>query len=261
MLIFPQGFTLVQDILVLILSSLTSIPVLGFFDILKKRGIVTQEFVRKMVHILAASILLVSFLFYSGEWFSPYINALAPAGYVLVLYLIGSGRIKNEQYIRLLSRTGKPDELLRGTFYYMVGLLFVTLFCWSSYPHLPIHSPVSVVYITILAFGDGFADIIGRKMDRWRFTILSEKSVPGSISFFLASLVTSFTALYLFGYNLQINALLVIITIFLATIVEAISPKEMDNILLLGAVLFSMVLLKPFFAESASWSIIYIHTP
>jgi dolichol kinase len=160
-----------------------------------------------------------------------------------------------------MSRSGDPRELLRGTFYYACVGVVVTLFFWTSYPPTTSSSPISIVIISTLALGDGFADIVGRKVNRMNFKILAKKSVPGTLTMFISSIITCIFGFLFFGYNLHSVFLLSLAAILFATIVEAASPRETDNITIPIAVILTFVVLAPILTPTVPWSAFYIHLP
>ncbi|MFW9991570.1 MAG: diacylglycerol/polyprenol kinase family protein [Candidatus Odinarchaeota archaeon] len=261
MQIFPEDLALVQDITVLIIGLVIIFLVIAVGDLLKKKGMATSYFTRKLIHILVGTIYLLSWLFMSGQWFSPYIASVGPGLFSLLFFLIGTGIIRNEQFIVSMSRSGEANELLRGTFYYTVFMVIASLFFWSNYPLTADSSPVSVILILTLAFGDGLADVIGRKANRMKFKIFAEKSIPGTLTMLLSSLITSFAVLALFGYDILAMGMLTVIVILVATIVEACSPSESDNVTIPLSIIIVFVVLTPLLYPSAPWVVFNINMP
>ncbi|UCG90377.1 MAG: phosphatidate cytidylyltransferase [Candidatus Heimdallarchaeota archaeon] len=259
--IFPKELAFMQDILVLILTIVLIILFISLNFWFRKKGITSQYVTRKLIHLTAGPTLLISFIFYSGQWFSPYIASIAPGIFVILFLLIGSGKIKSEHFVQSMSRSEDPRELLRGTFYYVLVGVFVTIFCWTSIPLTEHSSPVSIVVVSTLAFGDGLADIVGRKINRMKFKVFAEKSVPGSLAMFISSLLSCFFFLVIFGYNLESTVLLSVLAILAGTGAEALSPSEVDNISVSLATIIVFALLAPILAPSASWAVFYVYLP
>lgn len=259
--ILPVEFALIQDILVLIVVLIAVLLFITFNYLMRKKGIISQYFSRKIIHICAGPTFILSFIFYSGSWFSPYIAAILAGTFVLLFFLIGSEIVENEQFVKSMSRSGNPRELLRGTFFYALVGGIVTLFFWTSYPQTSSSSPVSIVIIATLAIGDGFADIVGRKVNKMNFKILAKKSVPGTLTMFIFSIITCFFGFLFFGYDLETVFWLSLAAVLFATIIEAVSPSETDNITIPIAVILTFVVLTPILAPTAPWSVFYIHLP
>jgi dolichol kinase len=92
-------------------------------------------------------------------------------------------------------------------------------------------SPAACIGIYALAFGDGFAGLIGRLFGKIRPTFLFGKSVEGSLA--------CFTATFISAYLVSQNYLVSLCAAFTATAVEALPLEDYDNValpLVVGAV-------------------------
>jgi len=150
---------------------------------------------------------------------------------VLLFIGIGSGKVKNEAFVASMSRSGDPRELLRGTLYYAIMIVIVTVL-WFYVPA----NPMAFVILGCLAGGDGLADVIGRKYGGERkFGIGgAEKTIAGSIGMFLGSFLFSYILIAIFSlefavFNLVTLLLPILVISLVATFVEAISPPNLDN--------------------------------
>jgi dolichol kinase len=85
-------------------------------------------------------------------------------------------------------------------------------------------SPVAAIAIYALAFGDGFASLVGRIFGRLRPRFMMGKSIEGSAACCIAVLISA----YLVSSNIVV-ALLAAVT---ATVVEALPLEDYDNIAL-----------------------------
>lgn len=261
MKILPTEFSLLQDILVMIISFFISILFFYFTDWLKKKEIASQYFTRKLIHLALGPIFLITFLCYSGEWFSPWIAVTIPIIYFIAIVLINLEIIKIDQLTTTMSRSGDPRELLRGIAYYLVVVIIVCIIGWTSYPLMSWYSPLSIFVISILAIGDGLADIVGRKVDRLKFKIFAEKSVPGSVAMFLSSLIGCLAFLAVFGFDVLPMTFLTLTIILIATIVEAFSPGDLDNITVPLSTVIAFLLLTPLLVSSVEWSLLSLPLP
>ena len=85
-----------------------------------------------------------------------------------------------------------------------------------------------------MAYGDSLAALVGTRYGRHIYRIFGKKSVEGSVTMFVGSLVAFglsiiyFSYMYGFGLGGQLRPLLAVATV--ATAVEAISPRGLDNI-------------------------------
>ena len=261
MKILPAQFSLLQDVIILVISFIISILFFYFTDLIKKKGLASQYFTRKLIHLALAPIFLFTFLLYSGEWFSPWIAVIIPTVYFIAILLINLDIIKISKLTTTMSRSGDPRELLRGIAYYLIVVIIVCIVGWSSYPLLSWYSPLAIFIISILAVGDGLADIIGRKVDRYKFKIFAEKSIPGSVAMFISSLFACLAFLAVFGYDVISMVFLTIIIVGIATIVEALSPGDLDNITVPLATFIVFIVITPLVLTSVEWSLLSLPLP
>jgi len=109
------------------------------------------------------------------------------------LVAIGAKWIDNPAAVKAISREGDPSELLRGPLYYVLVMITATLAFWRS-------SPVGLVVIALMCFGDGLADVVGRRFGRnhkWPFN--PSKSYAGSAAMFIAGLACAVALLAIFS--------------------------------------------------------------
>jgi dolichol kinase len=186
---------------------------------------------------------------------------IVPLLFAAQFSLIGFGIIRNEPFVNSMSRSGDPRELLRGTLYYAIIMIIAALFFFVTLPLSDDYGPVAIVTLMILAFGDGFADIVGRTMDKMTFIVFSKKSVPGTIAMLIASLVGAFLGLIIFGFDLGDLGLITVIACLVATIVEVASPRETDNFTIPVAVILTFFILTPILLPDVTWELFKVHTP
>ena len=85
-------------------------------------------------------------------------------------------------------------------------------------------SPAAAIAIYALAFGDGFASLVGKFFGKWRPAFLCGKSVEGSLACFAAVLISAYTVCG----NMRI-AMIAAVT---AMLVEALPLEDYDNMVL-----------------------------
>jgi phytol kinase len=85
-----------------------------------------------------------------------------------------------------------------------------------------------------MAYGDSLAALVGTRHGRHGYRVFGKKSIEGSAAMFVGSLAAFglsliyFSYIYGFGLGSQLMPLLAVAAV--ATVVEAISPKGLDNI-------------------------------
>lgn len=139
----------------------------------------------------------------------------------------------NDEAVRTMTRTGNKKELLKGPLYFTIVMIIMgTLF---------LNTPVAITSMSFLGWGDGVAPVIGKKYGRTEYKIFCRKSLQGSIAFF----VFGFLAAALFNYILlgELKFGVLLICGITATIMEAASPRDMDNIFIPAVVALLYLLL------------------
>ncbi len=235
------------DIFALLLTFLAILILIRINDMLRKREIIPIFVSRKVIHIFAAPIFLVCWLLFSGDYFSRYFAAVVPLLFVLLFIAIGTGLMKNEEFVNTMSREGDPKELLKGTLFYALIMVFASIFLWyvpvdaTLQPTWIVFVPTAILIFGPLAGGDGFADLIGRRYGKRKFHIFADKSIIGTISMFIFSLLFTLGLLFVFWLALDplyasvnVTALIIpiVVVTLVSTIIELLSPRNMDNLLI-----------------------------
>lgn len=109
------------------------------------------------MHTLAGPLFILCWPFFSASPYAQYVAAVVPALNGTRLLLAGHGIIQDQRAVNAMTRTGDPQELLRGPLYYTIVLMAVTAVYWRE-------SPVGLVITALMCGGDGLADIVGRRL-------------------------------------------------------------------------------------------------
>ena len=120
-----------------------------------------------------------------------------------------------------MSRTGDRRDLLKGTLYFVI----VAMICGTLY----YKQFAGVLAMAMLGWGDGLAPIIGTRYGKLKYRVLSDKSVEGSLAFLVGSIFAGLFFVRLIVPE-SFDATKIVTIAVIATIVEGISPKEVDNI-------------------------------
>ena len=105
---------------------------------------------------------------------------------VLVIFFWRPGGLWKQGFEAMAREENYRYGILVGPLIYIVAIeLCVLLF--------PVH--ISAMCIGIMAFGDGFSTIIGRNFGKHRHWIDPNKTIEGSIGFFIAALLYALTVL------------------------------------------------------------------
>ncbi len=235
---FP-GLDLVWDIIAFIVSFFLILMLVQINAAIEKSGKLSTTVTRKVIHTFAAPLWVVTWPLFSGGVFSRWLALVVPLMFVLLFVAIGTGKMVNEDFVGSMSRSGDPRELLGGTLYY-ASMMVIIAALWFYVPadgNLGNATPLALIVFGCLAGGDGFADVIGRKYggDR-KFGIGgAEKTVAGTVGMFIGSVL--FSVILVFLFSIEVSAFVladllipILIVSIVATIVEALTPKGLDNL-------------------------------
>jgi dolichol kinase len=177
-------------------------------------GEAKSELVRKSIHFLIA---LSPGMAAINYYFTVAALMTGVLGYT-VMELMRLAGIKVPVVSALTSMASRPRD--RGSF--VLGP--VTLGLGALLALLLFPSPAACIGIYALAFGDGFAGLVGKLYGRIRPAFLFGKSLEGSVACFAAVFISA----YLVSHSFTVS----IAAALSATIVEALPLEDYDNIAL-----------------------------
>ena len=185
---------------------------------------------RKIMHICTGPIFLFTWPLFSSSKSGRIAASLVPVAMTLKFFLIGLGIIHDEDAIHSMSRTGDRRELLRGPTLYGTVFVLATYLFWMDIR--------AVIALGCLCFGDGFAEIIGRKFGKIKLPWSNDKSWAGSLGFVVASCtLTSLLATVVMAHNpamkmIRNSALFprLLFSSLAAAAVESLPLADVDNV-------------------------------
>ena len=171
-----------------------------------------SEIIRKAIHFLIALSPLMASI---SRQFTLFFLMAGICCYVLMEYLRLSGiKVPVISFLtRMASRSTDTGSFVMGPVTLGLGAFFALLL----FP-----SQTAAIAIYALAFGDGFASLIGKFFGKRRPAFLLGKSIEGSIACFAAVFIST----YAVSSNIRIS----IIAAFAAVAVEAMPLEDYDNI-------------------------------
>lgn len=223
---------LYRDILVTFLAFAIALSWLRLMDTFAHRGVIEPTLSRKLIHIGTGPLFISCWPLFSSQPWARWFAALVPLAITLKFIAIGCGLIQDPAAVQAMTRHNNPREILRGPLLYGAVFVGCTLIFWR-------HSPVGMLALMILCGGDGLADIVGRRWGKHKLPLSSDKSWVGSLAMFVGSSVFGYCALILFSrtgyFYLPTNGLLPLVVGFIAlvaTLIEALPIKDLDNLTL-----------------------------
>ncbi len=216
----------------LIVTALTFIYVFGLVAIMNfcvTRLKLSQDISRKITHIGAGS--LIGFLpLYNDLHWSKYLNVTIFVVWIILLIQKGLFASDDDEAVKTMTRNGDKSELLKGPLYFVIVATICGTLFYKTFP--------GIMAIATLGWGDGIAPIVGSRYGKLKYEVLSSKSVEGSLSMLIAAFAAStFFVWLIIPSELNITRILLLSTI--ATVVEACSPKEIDNLLIPSVVILA----------------------
>ncbi|MFX0055450.1 MAG: diacylglycerol/polyprenol kinase family protein [Promethearchaeota archaeon] len=227
-----------SDILVYFIAIAYATMILTIADIARKKRNLGSEVTRRIVHIFAG-IAIWTVPYYPHPW----VATLVALTFVVMLALAN-----HERFSKFFEAMARPEDLehgsVRGPLWYAVSITILTAsFTFTGYDNLYF---IAAAAIHIMMFGDGMGAPIGMRYgtNSTRIIFGSKRSLQGCVAVFVFGFLGALLAFWFFGivnYGVFVSGgnilwiqmiLLALIGACTATIVEAISPKGTDNILL-----------------------------
>jgi len=166
-----------------------AVTILASIDVLNPRDS------RKIIHTLSAPLFMLFWPLFSDAGGARYFAAIVPLANAVRLVVAASGSQDEEELASAVSRSGDAKEAIGGPFFYVIVLLTSVLMFWRD-------DLTGIVAVSTMAAGDGLADLIGRRFgngNKWSFN--QDKSIAGSVAFFVGASSCSVALALWFGYT------------------------------------------------------------
>lgn len=182
---------------------------------------------RKFLHIMIGNFIFV-IPFFTLNTFPVNFPFFVAAPFILLTLLVSPLSPVKSLRLRmsgLVDVTGGGHPF--GLVFYAVSYTLLALF-FSDKPY------ILAAGIIPLAYGDAAASLVGQKFGRHQYNVLGKKSWEGSVGMFLVCFLMIVASYLLFGYLYVLSILNFAVAAFavavVATILEAITPKGLDNL-------------------------------
>ncbi len=189
-----------------------ALGVLGVSELLRKLG-ATKEQTRKTAHV-GSGLLAAAFPYIFG---SPWTVTIIAAGFFVVV--AGSRHFGQLQGVHGVDRVSYGAQ----AFPVVIAVLF-----WLT----PGQPALYVIPIAVLAVSDAAAALVGTAYGTRHFRALGERrSLEGSTAFFVVTFIVVHVPLLLYNLTDRVDCVLIALAVaFLATCIEAISVRGLDNV-------------------------------
>ncbi|OGO15720.1 MAG: hypothetical protein A2Z14_13050 [Chloroflexi bacterium RBG_16_48_8] len=188
---------------------------IGIAEGLRKWRCYSVDFTRKFIHIAV------------GMWAYGMVSLFERKEFAIIpsLTFIGINALSLWQGAFKAMETGEKGQL--GTIYFPLSFSVITWLLWEQ-PHLLVAS------LMPMTWGDALAAIVGQRIGRRWFSIgKSRRSLEGSLTMFLSGWMATLIPLILLPSSQMalLGAIgIAAMTAFVAAVVEAFSPRGMDNL-------------------------------
>ena len=176
-----------------------------------------REIFRKVIHIFNIIIPLFHiYIFKDKIDMIIFLSAMVIFCFFIEIFRIQSSFISKffEKYLFFMMRSFEKQGSLTGSTWVFVGALITIIL---------VPQPFSLLALFFLAFGDTLAALVGMKFP---FIKIGNKTLSGSLACFIMCLSVGLIL------DFEISSEIILIGAFTATIVELISIKINDNILI-----------------------------
>ncbi len=176
---------------------------------------VPTDISRKFLHIMVGNIAFLLPIF-ETSWIMAFIAA---GPFILFTFLMSP-------YSPIKSMKGKTSGAGHG-----MGLVYYAI-AWTVLAYVFFeHKEIIAIGILAMSYGDGFASVIGSRIGKHKFNIWGdEKSIIGSLTMFVFTFITIIVALVYYGVSFDNKILVLLYITLVATLIEAFSPKGLDNL-------------------------------
>jgi len=201
-----------NDLVGLVVAYVWVFAVLGAGEGLRLIFKLPQDFTRKFVHI-GVGLWAIGTVLTFQNW---YLAVIPPLSFIVLNYI---------SYRRdVFKAMESADKSNLGTVYFPISFVIVVALCWAR-------PAVIAAGLMPMTWGDAFASIVGVRWGRHRYTIGgTTRSLEGSAAMFVFSLGSVFLVLWGFGTPLATAGVYALVVAAVATAVEAVSVKGLDNI-------------------------------
>jgi phytol kinase len=202
----------ISDPIALIIAFLYVSVVLAVSEMLRRGLRLSVDLTRKFVHIAVGMIAFPLVLLFQSWQFA----IIPPLVFIVVNY------VSYRRQVFAGMETGQRGQL--GTIYFPISFSILIPLLWSQ-PALLVAS------LMPMTWGDAFAALIGQRFGTHKFTVLGQtRSIEGSLTMFVFSLLAVFLTLLFFSQPLATSFVFALVVALIASIVEACSPFGIDNL-------------------------------
>ena len=179
-------------------------------DFIKDRLLINPNSSRKIVHI-ASCITVCTF---------PYTLQNIEIYLICFIFVIITSFTKHKGVFKSIHSV---NRITFGAEAYPIGVLIAT------YCFLPLDKTAFIYGILVGGFSDSMASVIGKYYGYREIVVFGQKkSLGGSLSFFITTVIISYSIIFILGIEMNIISILIIA--FILTLAELVQTFGLDNV-------------------------------
>jgi phytol kinase len=211
---------ILNNIIITVISVIYVFAAVAIMDFAVKKGF-PQDLSRKVIHIAAGS-WLIFWIFYDQTHWTKYLNIAPAIIWSALLLLKGFTARPDDEAVKTMTRTGDRKELLKGPLYFTLVMNLMGTFFF--------YTPFAITSMGLLGWGDGLAPVFGKKFGKHPYKVFAVKTIEGSVAFLIFGIFGASLFHLLLSGSIPITDILFCAVI--TTIIEAVSPRDIDNLLI-----------------------------
>jgi dolichol kinase len=230
--LFPADPAL-NDLVLVLIAFLYVLVIIGVSMVLKKKGVISSHTARKIVHLFAGiSCFIVPFLFV--PWYALFVS-------VTFLVVTRVSTPKTQIFQTMGEKEERVIGYLAGPFSYALSInILVIIF---SIPGMTRFFFFPAASILVMMISDTAASFFGRRYGKHKYTLKytrTTRSIEGSLALFVSAFILSLFAFTFFGFwfsgnqntmTVEYIVLLSLLVAAISTILEAVSPTDIDDLI------------------------------
>lgn len=237
---------ILADLYLLIISGIYVLISWAIPIYLVKNKKVTKYWARKFVHTFSGlSVFVIPYLNY------PELAFILSVFIALVMYFATGNNFLKPLYNSLAEKEELHLGYLQGPFAYALAIAVLMVFTIF----LQGREYFIIAAVLVMVFADTAASIIGSKYGKHKISIPyigNKRTIEGTVTFFIVSLVVSFITYYFVGYynpgnsiplSLNLIFILTFTTAFLGSLLELLSPSKWDDLLVPIGTVVTLILI------------------
>lgn len=181
-----------NNYIALAVTLVLSVIWLRIIDFLARRGWMSGQISRKIIHIGTGPLFVLCWLLFTETPSARYLAATVPLLITGQFVLVGSGLISDPAAVKAMSRSGDRREILRGPLYYGIAFVVLTILFWRD-------TPTGIAALMLVCGGDGLADLVGQNLPSPHLPWSTRKSWSGTAAVFLGGLAFSAAIIAIFS--------------------------------------------------------------